>query len=575
MSVTGEPRGEPAKAGVALLDVVTGLQAAIGVLAALARARRHRPRPARERLALRRERRRHGEPGGEHLDRRRGARSRPGHRAPEHRAVPGVPRARTGRSSSPAGTTGSSARTCEVVGHPDVGRRPSVRHEPGSCRATRRAGIPARGTRSRRRPMRRMARARSRPASVPCSPIRRWTRCSPRPRAPRSSSESTTPCAGCCAWSRARSGSTARRLARRAPPPRARRRHRRRAATGPRERSRRMTAAGSLARATRVRGRSPEASSRTQPGVAVRASRPSCSSSSTAVGRGGAGSRADAHHPRARWRRCPKAAPCSTSGSAAARRPCRWRARTGPSWRSTARPTCSRGSLANAAADAGPSRSRGVTGRGRTRPPRPSRPTSSSRPRPVQRRRDRRLRDRALERTLAAASSSSSPRSTRCLDARPVARASTTLERPDAADGGRCRVALCEGPRVRGGARGTRGGRGARQAAASSAAGTRSIVRRRLCLPADRDAEIADALGDPAPGVRRRVGGSGPRGADRRHALVGLEADGRRPRARSDGGEHHGADGSHTCPDPVDASRDRVGRASLAGLRRKRTCGTV
>jgi crotonobetainyl-CoA:carnitine CoA-transferase CaiB-like acyl-CoA transferase len=35
MSVTGEPGGEPTKAGVALLDVVTGLYAAIGVLAAL------------------------------------------------------------------------------------------------------------------------------------------------------------------------------------------------------------------------------------------------------------------------------------------------------------------------------------------------------------------------------------------------------------------------------------------------------------------------------------------------------------------------------------------------------------
>jgi crotonobetainyl-CoA:carnitine CoA-transferase CaiB-like acyl-CoA transferase len=35
MSVTGEPLGGPVKAGVALLDVVTGLQAAVGVLAAL------------------------------------------------------------------------------------------------------------------------------------------------------------------------------------------------------------------------------------------------------------------------------------------------------------------------------------------------------------------------------------------------------------------------------------------------------------------------------------------------------------------------------------------------------------
>ena len=35
MSVTGEPDGEPVKVGVALLDVVTGLQVAIGILAAL------------------------------------------------------------------------------------------------------------------------------------------------------------------------------------------------------------------------------------------------------------------------------------------------------------------------------------------------------------------------------------------------------------------------------------------------------------------------------------------------------------------------------------------------------------
>jgi crotonobetainyl-CoA:carnitine CoA-transferase CaiB-like acyl-CoA transferase len=35
MSVTGEPDGEPTKAGVALLDVITGLYATIGILAAL------------------------------------------------------------------------------------------------------------------------------------------------------------------------------------------------------------------------------------------------------------------------------------------------------------------------------------------------------------------------------------------------------------------------------------------------------------------------------------------------------------------------------------------------------------
>ena len=35
MSVTGEPDGEPVKVGVALLDVITGLEMAIGILAAL------------------------------------------------------------------------------------------------------------------------------------------------------------------------------------------------------------------------------------------------------------------------------------------------------------------------------------------------------------------------------------------------------------------------------------------------------------------------------------------------------------------------------------------------------------
>jgi crotonobetainyl-CoA:carnitine CoA-transferase CaiB-like acyl-CoA transferase len=40
MSITGDPRGEPQKVGVALVDVITGLYAAIGILAAV----RHRDR---------------------------------------------------------------------------------------------------------------------------------------------------------------------------------------------------------------------------------------------------------------------------------------------------------------------------------------------------------------------------------------------------------------------------------------------------------------------------------------------------------------------------------------------------
>ncbi|MEU0742819.1 CoA transferase [Streptomyces sp. NPDC006134] len=46
MSVTGEPGGEPVKTGVALVDVITGLHACLGILAAL----RHRERTGRGQL---------------------------------------------------------------------------------------------------------------------------------------------------------------------------------------------------------------------------------------------------------------------------------------------------------------------------------------------------------------------------------------------------------------------------------------------------------------------------------------------------------------------------------------------
>ena len=49
MSVTGEPDGEPVKVGVALLDVITGLEMAIGILAALhERSRTGRGRETRQ-----------------------------------------------------------------------------------------------------------------------------------------------------------------------------------------------------------------------------------------------------------------------------------------------------------------------------------------------------------------------------------------------------------------------------------------------------------------------------------------------------------------------------------------------
>ena len=80
------------------------------------RTRANRPRSPRGRVAVRRERGRHGEPGGEHADRRsRAAGAR--HRTPQHRAVPGVPRPPIVRSSWPRGNDRLFRRTCEVVGH--------------------------------------------------------------------------------------------------------------------------------------------------------------------------------------------------------------------------------------------------------------------------------------------------------------------------------------------------------------------------------------------------------------------------------------------------------------------------
>ena len=46
MSITGDPDGEPTKVGVALVDVLTGKDAAIGILAALQERDTLGPRPA-------------------------------------------------------------------------------------------------------------------------------------------------------------------------------------------------------------------------------------------------------------------------------------------------------------------------------------------------------------------------------------------------------------------------------------------------------------------------------------------------------------------------------------------------
>ena len=47
MSLTGDPDGPPYRAGISVFDVMAGLHATIGILAALHAPRRDRPRPAR------------------------------------------------------------------------------------------------------------------------------------------------------------------------------------------------------------------------------------------------------------------------------------------------------------------------------------------------------------------------------------------------------------------------------------------------------------------------------------------------------------------------------------------------
>ena len=137
------------KAGVALLDVVTGLQAAIGTLAAL----QERERTGRGRhvsVLVRRQRRGDGEPGGEYSDRqdRTGG---TGHRA--HNIVPAAKRSRRWIARSSSRRRQRPVVPADVRGHgpPGVDRRPPVRREPGSGHPGRPDRVARRGVRGRGR----------------------------------------------------------------------------------------------------------------------------------------------------------------------------------------------------------------------------------------------------------------------------------------------------------------------------------------------------------------------------------------------------------------------------------------
>ena len=145
MSITGDPDGEPTKVGVALVDVLTGKDAVIGILAALrARERTGRGRARRGRPAVQ-PARRAGQPG-RRVPRHRRRRDADGQPAPVDRAVRDA--AVRGRSAGrgvrqrravpPAGDVLGRPELADDTGSPPTPRACST--APRSCRRSRRAG---------------------------------------------------------------------------------------------------------------------------------------------------------------------------------------------------------------------------------------------------------------------------------------------------------------------------------------------------------------------------------------------------------------------------------------------------
>ena len=338
----------------------------------------------------------------------------------------------------------------------------------------------------------------------------RWTRCSRRRTAPASSSGSTIPCGGCSAWSRTRSGSTAWRRRR------ARRRRcwasttRRYDETSRREpvtaadRWREQLAGWAHPRRDRVE--------RTGVAVGVR------DGVLPATRRGGSRSRADADDPPS-----PRSAP---RGRHRARRRRRRRRDVAPAGRPGRVDRGDRSAGRHARGIPGQRRgggrrgARGDRGMARGCPRTSSQPTSSSQDTSsTTSRSSNRSRARSTD-TPAAASSSSSPSGIRSTGCATCGCGSTISNGPT--DPRRTTLPPCSsdlgspGWVVRNGwwpgGLGS-GGFARREDAIHS-------VRKRLCLPADRDPEIAEALGGR---LRERRGPLGRRsgGTDGRHACGG------------------------------------------------------
>ena len=121
MSVTGErddrPGGGPQKVGVPIVDLMTGMYAAVAVLAALARRNETGQGDTIDIAMLDVQVGLPGEPGDELPGRRQGAAAQR-QRAPQHPAA-GRLRLRRRRSCSAVGNDGQFAKLCEVFGRPE------------------------------------------------------------------------------------------------------------------------------------------------------------------------------------------------------------------------------------------------------------------------------------------------------------------------------------------------------------------------------------------------------------------------------------------------------------------------
>ena len=135
MSITGEPDGDggrPTKVGVAISDVVTGLFAAIGILAALIGRGRRPGRPAGRRVAPRIDARGPRQPGPERV--RDGPRTGPARqRASEHRPVRDV---RDGRRRDGGGASGRSGSGRASARRSGCRSSPPIRASPRTATAS-------------------------------------------------------------------------------------------------------------------------------------------------------------------------------------------------------------------------------------------------------------------------------------------------------------------------------------------------------------------------------------------------------------------------------------------------------